>query len=253
MTAIDFLPPDYHQRRLRRRAKPWQVIISSALILLVVATAAAERAERQRLRRALEEIEPAYQTAVEQQQRLAELKKRLEQAKSAAELFTYLRHPWPRTQLLAALVEPLPPEISLETLQISGQAAPNRAPIGPATSVGPDRRNAEQELAKLPPPERDLRLLREQCDPRQTVVRLAGRSTDGAALNRYLGQLAQHPLFLRAELGTIESRPLAGQPGLRFEVTLVVRPGYGQPGGPDHPPQPSDATGGSPLAQGSRP
>ena len=53
-----------------------------------------------------------------------ELKRQLQSAGYEAELFTYLRHPWPTTQLLNAALSPLPDRVTLHEIHLySGDAA----------------------------------------------------------------------------------------------------------------------------------
>jgi hypothetical protein len=250
MHDVDFLPAEYRQRRRRRRDKPWQVIVVIAFSALLAAAAVAQQQERRRLRRELDAVEPAYQSALEQQRRLAELQGRMQRVGAAAELFTYLRHPWPRTQVLEAILEPLPEEVRFEKIRIVAEAADQR-PAGPAAASRAQRRAAEDELARLDPAQRDLRLLRDEHDALRTVVRLSGTATDGEALHHYLDRLGNNPVFRRADLETIENLVGAHQGEMRFEATLVVRPGYGQPGGPEPEGDPSRAIAQTPRPGGS--
>lgn len=229
MHDVDFLPTQYRQQYLRRRNQPWQAVVALAFFALLVGAGFAQHRQRQRIESDLEAVELQYQTALKRQQRLSELQQRLTDVRAEAELLAYLRHPWPRTQLLAAVVAPLPDEITLEQIQIR-RAAPQQ-PSGERRSRG-EAENEQQKLAALAPAARDLAELREELDGAQTVVTLAGITRQSAPLHRYLGELAQHPLIAKTELGAIENVEGADEPTLRFEVTLLVRPGYGQPGGP---------------------
>ena len=65
----------------------------------------------------------------------------------------------------------------------------------------------------------------------ETVVRISGTTSRSSAVHGYLSELGSVPLFSEAELDWIESSE-AGPNRPRFDAFLVVRPGYGQPGGP---------------------
>jgi len=229
MHEVDFLPAQYRQQHLRRRSQPWQAVVAMAFFALLVGAGFAQHRQRQRIESDLEAIEPQYQTALEQKQRLAELEGRLAEVRAEAELLAYLRHPWPRTQLLAAIVAPLPDEITLQQIQIR-RAAPQQPSGERRTRAG--AQNEEKKVAGLAPAARDLAELRQRLDGARTVVTLSGTTRQSAPLHRYLGELAEHPLIAKTELESIENVEGAAEPTLRFETTLLVRPGYGQPGGP---------------------
>ncbi|MDZ7617889.1 MAG: hypothetical protein U1E05_12870 [Patescibacteria group bacterium] len=192
--------------------------------------AAAQQRNRNRLQSELAEVEPHYAQAVAQRAKLDALQIELRTARAEAALLTYLRHPWPRTQLLKALLSPLPDDVVLGRLEISteGTRTPRAAP--PLVQAGP-----EPAPSSIPPAELDLAGLRQRNDALETVMRLSGTTTDGAALHRYLGALARNALFRRVELEAIESPEGRTDGPPQFQATIVVTPGYGQPGGPTGP------------------
>ena len=71
---------------------------------------------------------------------------------------------------------------------------------------------------------------------------IVGKTADSEVLHRYLSELATLDLVAKAELTTYEhqvaargksANSAAFNGGLsRFEARVVLRPGYGQPGGP---------------------
>jgi len=230
MQEIDFLPVQYRQKYARRQWRPWRVAVVTAFAVLLMAAVFGQRDRKRRAETELAAIVPQYDLAVGQNRRLAEIWTQLDAARNTAELLTYLRHPWPRTQLLAALLAPLPEGISLEELRIThetpqGRAVPERRPRAENALEG-------GQLNTLPPAARDLTRLREEFDKTKTVVLISGTTSDTAALHRYLGELGGTSLFSRAELDSLQSAGNQPAGTLQFRATLVVRPGYGQPGGP---------------------
>jgi hypothetical protein len=232
MNDIDFLPIEYHQKYARRQSRPWQIFVAIAIAGLVTAAALAQRYRQHRVESDQATIRPVYEMVVSQQTRLADLNKQGKSAKARAELYTYLRHPWPRTQLLSALVTPLPEPVTLQQIQIMREA--KTAGAGAATPPPPTDRKAEEDRLKgLAPAARDRLTLAGRLDPLQTVVLLTGTATDVAALHRYIGDLDATRIFDKAELDFLSSaeNSKAGE-AIQFRAVLVVEPGYGQPGGP---------------------
>ena len=144
-----------------------------------------------------------YDAAVSQQNRLADLQKREQAAKAGADLYTYLRHPWPRTQLLTALMAPLPDAITLQQIHILRETPT----AGPPVAAGPpvDKKTEEEQLKSLTPAQRDLLKLTDRVDRLQTVVILTGTATEVAALHRYIGDLDATDIFDKAELDCFNS------------------------------------------------
>jgi len=249
MHEIDFLPIEYRQKHAQQRLQSWRVLVALLFAALLGAASLVGYRHRQRLAADLEAIKPLHEAALSRSARLADLQSLLKAAWAESELYTYLRHPWPRTRLLAALLPPLPDEIVFEQLQIHPESPNNRNPGGSSTKV--DSKAEEQEQSKLPPAARDLKRLRAEADAAQIAVTVTGLASDGAALHRYLGELGKSDLFLKVQLRSAETGK-ADRGALRFSAAILVRPGYGQPGGPvpgNKKPQGAAAQG---LIAGSR-
>lgn len=248
MNEIDFLPLEYHQKSAERRQRPWRTVVVLAFAALLGAATMVDLQRRQRLRNDLETIRPQYEKAVAQTARLADLQLQMRSARAEADLYTYLRHPWPRTQILAALLAPLPEEIVIEELTVQEERPASHEATRSSSKPAAKRldpRAEEAELAKLPPPARDLKRIRAEYDTKQTIVILTGQSPESAALHHYLGELGKNDLFRKVQLRSLDTLKSERGPTLRFVAVVQVRPGYGQPGGP--------AVGKAALAQSGQP
>jgi hypothetical protein len=234
MQEVDFLPAEYRQQHVQRQSQPWQIIVAVAIIGLVVFTASVQYYRRHRLENDLATIAPACQSAKKQQELLAKTQKEGQKAKAQAELYTYLRHPWPRTQLLHALLVPLPDSVTLQRIQIQREAtlSHSAAPYGPSG----DKKTEEQRQKTLTAAQLDLEKLAGRINPMQTIVILNGIASDVAELHRYIGELDAATIFSQAELDNLSSPANEKDGNREFRAVLTVLPGYGQPGGPNHQP-----------------
>jgi len=235
MNDIDFLPVQYRQQHERRQSTPWRILAVAAFVALVALALVSQHANYRKVEGELAAIMPQYEQAVSLDKQLGAVQADLQKEELEAELFTYLRHPWPRTQLLAALLVTLPDEITLRQLQITRETLLPRTPTERRSRS--QRKAEEAELEGLSPAERDLKQLRDRFDNMQTLVSLSGITAESAALHQYLGELGNSDLFAKAELCSIESVEDNGAKTLQFEATLIVRPGYGLPGGQSGPDQ----------------
>ena len=211
--------------------------------MLLAGGVASQHLRRRHLESRLQAILPVHQAALQQQSQLAGLQTGLQRIKAEAELVAYLRHPWPRTRVLEALLDPLPREITFEHLEIHSQAAncqtPGRPPQPPAPPQ--DKQSEAKAAAALPPAQSDLKQLRDTCDGQRTTVAISGVTTDSDALHEYLGRLTHSRIVAKAELVSIEREPDSGPPPaagqampcemVRFHAIVTVKPGYGQAGG----------------------
>jgi len=231
MHDVDFLPAHYRQRRENRQRKPWQIAVIVACGLLMAAAAYGQYHTRRRIEEDLAAVGPYYEMAARETKWLDDLRQQLQRERSRAELLTYLRHPWPRTQILAAILQPLPEEITLERVRIRRDLPPGKtAPPRPALE-----RPASEDQPKdlLPSARYDLKTLREEDVGLETIVTLTGSSSTSEAPYAYFNELEGCDLFVQVDPGKVE--PEQGDRWQRhgFDLTLIVRPGYGRPGSPD--------------------
>lgn len=230
MQDLDFLPVEYRQRHATRQSQPWRVVVVIGFLALLVAASLSLRSRRHAAEEQLAAAERPYEFVVTQSNLLASIQSELQQANCKAELITYLHHPWPRTQILNALLTPLPEDITLRELRIllESQGQQRIEERGSRSN----RSTEENAGENLTPAQKDLKRLRERFDNSQTTVLLDGTTSDSAALHVYLGKLDNMKLFSKAELRSIESTGGEGEGTMRFQAAVIVRPGYGQPGGP---------------------
>lgn len=230
MNDIDFLPVAYRQMDAKRQVNPWRTVVVGAVVAMLAIGAMSQYCQRRRTEDELAAVGSFHSKAVADRERLADFQARLQSAQGEADLLTYLRHPWPRSQLLSAVAAPVPKEVTLYQIQIATESQTD-APLIDQRPRG-DRKAEEEKLRKLSPAQRDAKRLREECDKAQTLVRLGGATTDTAALYRYLGVLGKSSLLAKVQLRSIES--IEGPQGtqLRFQASALVQPGYDQPGGP---------------------
>lgn len=247
MKDIDFLPLRYRDARAQRRAQCWRIAVLLMFGGLVCSAVVGQYGIRRRIQEQAEVVRAQHAAALAEASRLARLEQELKPHRVRAELLTQLRQPWPATQVLSQVLAPLPDSITLSKLEICRQPAAGASPREPGPiSEAP----AAAAAAGLLPAERDVQRLRKELNRSQVVVTLEGLTEDEASLHVYLGQLAAADLLDKAELASLAAeRPDASAVGARFQVRLVVRPGYGQQGGPATPPPQHQAHSQSPQTR----
>lgn len=227
MKSIDFLPDVYRQARADRSARRWWCTIAGVFAVAILSAAVSQWMLRRSIERELAEVAPKYADALQREAELALVRQEIVRAEEVAELYTYLSHPWPRTQLLASIVRPLPQSVRLTEVTIGYESLPAGPPITPASSAPSGDKSA------LSPARADLLQLRSECDARQPILSITGTASVLAELHAYVDRLGKSPLVAAAHLKGLEvsaDRRAAGE--CRFQLHVVVRPGHGQPDGP---------------------
>src|SRR5262245_39854096 len=132
MKNIDFLPEIYRQRDALRRARLWWAIVLVIFSGAIGASALAQAYLRHSLNQQLASLMPEFTAAQTQVQELSALQAQIQRASHEASLYTFLENPWPRTQLLAEILRPMPSSIRLTKLNLTEEEqAKNAIQVGP--------------------------------------------------------------------------------------------------------------------------
>ena len=237
MKLIDFLPPRYRERRRARHSHLWRLLVVAAFGAAVGAAAVGQQWFKNSAAAKVAAVEVQHAVAAQTNSQFNRLQNDLAEVRASAQLYAYLEHPWPRTQILAALAESLPPEVTLTEVSIARESLESAQ----RSEAGRERRRRETETddARLLPQERDLKRLREEHDKSRTVVRISGRTSSIDTLNRYVASLAESPLAAQAELSSLESAGVRNAaPGLNaaglseFHLRILIVAAHGQSAGP---------------------
>lgn len=227
MQDIDFLPSDFKRRRSSRHGRPWQIIVVGTAIGLLLVVAVGQSHALTQIKGRLTEIEPERRVLDARLTQLADLRKRLADTEARAQLLSYMNHPWPKTQLLAVTLRSLPDAVLFRRIRIASENLPSQLVKRASTEA------AEEDTTKLAPAVRDMRLLQQECDSSVVAITVEGMTADGIELHRYLDRLNRVPLLDKVTLHSLDSNADDSEAKFRFEARLTVRPGFGQPGGPE--------------------
>jgi len=241
MNSVDFLPNDYRRQAADRKSHVWLFITLTVYGGFVGVVATHQLLARRSVQQEFDQVELPYVQAELANDRYAELESQLAETNVQADLHTYLRHPWPRTQVLAALIEHLPPEVNLTEVTMrreKRERQEDRVDTNLATTTKPD-----DDASKKPDARKSLKRLREEFDVTRTVISVRGVTTDNSALHRCIRALGDSWLFTRADLESLDSMEDDTAPGsASFEMCLELLPGYGQADGPANEPPESIAS-----------
>jgi hypothetical protein len=226
MKNIDFLPEIYRQREIMRRARLWWGIVVVIFGSAIGVAASAQAWLKHTLVQQLDDLTPPYAAAQAQVKELSSLQVEINKAGHEASLYTFLESPWPRTQLLAELVQPLATTIRLTQIHLAEEDQARSA-----IQAGPRNLKADEEAAaKATPSEKDLAKLQSETERRQTSIEIDGHTTDVQRLHRYVEDINRAPLIAAANIKSLEGAASNQQGQTRFTLRAIVRPGYCQRG-----------------------
>lgn len=224
MKTIDFLPDIYRQREALRRARLWWGLVVAIFAGVLGSSAVAQAWLRHSLHHELDALASEFAAAQAQVQELSTLQTQIVRAGHEASLYTFLENPWPRTQLLAIVVKPLPDCMTLTQIHLADEESAKTA-----VQAGPRNSKAEEEAAtKNSPPERDLARLQDDYDRRQTTIEIDGRTSDVPRLHQYVGDVSRSPLVAGAAIKSLEAATANHAGKTRFTLRLLIKPGYCQ-------------------------
>ena len=236
MHDIDFLPAGYRELNARRMHRLWHLMLAGVLLACGATATSFQLWRSFEILDDIAQVQTAYDETVALSTRLAQTQARLDAQRIEARLIAYLAHPWPKSQVMAAILRPMNDAITLEEIRVA------REPISAA--AGTNRKLPAPALAPLvagdaprkAPAERDLAALQAEFDATRMVVHLTGVTHEGIELYEYMAALTHDPLVEKAELSSLESNNKNETPGIKslskFQARILIRPGYGQPRGP---------------------
>lgn len=241
MKTVDFLPTRYHENDVRRKATAWRYMLLLTFGGAILAATFGQLAVKRSVQVSLDELRSQHREAAAIKETATQLEGELLQTEEIAALYTYLRHPWPRSQLLAQVTRSLPETVVIGELEISRRVDSAGTNTGRPTPPVLDNNTSGASPAK-----QDLQGLRDANDDKPTVLFITGTASDPVALNHYVAALGLVPLFESAKLTSLEAINVPGEEPSgavetvervvsQFEVVIRVRPGYGVSGGPTAP------------------
>ncbi len=251
-TTIDFLPAKYRQRGVNRRTYAWRFAVAVVFAGLFVVTAVLQQRHHQQVRTELAEIQANYDQSVAYNATFAKVQRDIQAHRHSAELLTFLRHPWPRTGVIAAVLAPLGDGIKLTDIQISHETS-NRgiAPSAtlPEATIAPTDKSSRRAS--------DLKRLLSEHAGRQGFVMLTGDAVDATVLHEYLAHVGANPLISKIDLRSIEharsGNPEQATPTatIHFVVRAILRGPHGlltppKPAALGQPPVTTAQRGGQP-------
>ena len=209
-----FLPEDYLARRLARRSNivcvALFVVALAALTFMIFMTTQ----QRNQARTVNQELNRQVEEKARQIDQLAELEKKTKEQKHKASLTSSLMDRIKKSNVMAELINHMPPALSLTTLEFETKKVKTNA--RPRTRMAAARRKAEQDAQDQP-----------QIVPDDVELKLVGLAPTDVDVSDYMHALSNHDLFEAIHLVKSGEKKVEDTQMRQFEITLRLNPVVG--------------------------
>ena len=222
--AVSFLPEDYVAKKAENRANLLCLSLFGVVMFGVVGAFFVTNRQWLSVRAEQETINKLYAEETQKIDQLKVLEDQKKEMLQKAEITTALIEKVPRSVLLAELVNRMPENITLESLNLKSkrinQAPPSTSPLGKPvarvktlTGAAPGAKApGVVETPAVKPPSFEYTLL------------LVGVATANEDVTDYVSHLAESPLLTSIELNYIEETIKNEVEMRKFEIAAVLKP-----------------------------
>lgn len=226
MTDNSFLPEDYLARKADRRTNIISVALFAVVMTGVFGAFLVTNQQWSHVKVEQAAINVRYQEAGKQIMQLTELEKQRDEMLHKAELASALVERVPRSILLAELINRMPPQLGLLSLEVKSerrQPAPATAPDSagakkPTTTRlsganrAPTKEEAGDSLKRIEPPRYRVSLV------------LTGVAPTDLEVSRYLAELNAYALLREVTLDYSEQKAIEGRLMRQFRISMSLAP-----------------------------
>ena len=216
---IEFLPKKYREKRKNNSFKVSRLLLVVVLLAGMGIVLLYQLASLHSLNLQVAAIDQQNTTVMQLMQEVELRRAEVEEQRHHAKLLTFLDHTFPKSQIIAAITNPLPPEITIIRLQISAAQTPG-AGNKLVTEKG-------KEKPKGHPMQLDLKQLIEEATSRHCTVEIEGTTDDTSCLYPYLASLHQAEVVESAKIESIDPHQKTdGTEFSNFTAHVKIRRGY---------------------------
>ncbi|PQO25988.1 hypothetical protein C5Y96_21290 [Blastopirellula marina] len=216
---IEFLPKKYREKR---KSHNFQV---SRLLLIVVIVAGMSAVLLYQLA-SLHAVNLQVSALDSQHEKIMQLMQEVERSRAEvavkrhhAKLQTFLDHPYPKSQIIAAIANPLPTEITITRLQVTVEQLA-------ATSAKPPSEKGKS-VPQGHPMVLDLKQLIGEAKAHRCTVEVEGTTDDTSCLYTFLASLHQAEIIESAKIESIDPHQKSdGSEFSNFTAHVKVKRGY---------------------------
>ncbi len=216
---IEFLPKKYREKRKNKSFKVSRLLLVVVLLAGMGIVLLYQLASLHSLNLQVGALDQQNTKVMQLMQEVELRRAEVEVKRHHAKLLTFLDHTYPKSQVIAAITNPLPAEITIIRLQILVEQIPG-AGNKPASEKG-------KEAPKGHPMQLDLKQLIEEAKSRHCTVEIEGTTDDTSCLYPYLASLHQAEIVESAKIESIDPHQKTdGSEFSNFTAHIKIKRGY---------------------------
>ena len=203
-----FLPEDYLARKLARRSNIVCISLCAIVLGVICFTFFIKVQQKAVAAEANQKADAEVEDKARQIDQIALLEKQTEEQKKKAAITSQLLDPVKKSNVLAELINHMPPDLSLLSMDLKTETPRNhRAPVSAL-----QRKGAEATAPKNPVVRRDVKL------------EIVGLAATDVLVAQYIKALKSHPLFATAGLITTGEKKIDSLLLREFKLAVQLNP-----------------------------
>lgn len=220
MKEIEFLPKRFREKQRHSNVNISRWFVLSLLLGGMSLVSLYQFASLQHAKGQLATLKTHHERITELLQEVEQSRSNLARMRHHARLQTFLDHSYPKSQVVAVVTNPLPPEIVIKRIEI--------ARIQLATDVTRAvSENSSDQMQQGHPMELDLKQLITECKGRHCTLEMEGTTSDTSSLYTFLAALHESNIIRSAKLESIDPQTNSeGYEISNFTAHVTVENGY---------------------------
>ncbi|MFN3151616.1 hypothetical protein [Bremerella sp.] len=216
---IEFLPKKYREKRKSHNFQVSRLLLIVVIVASMSAVLLYQLAALHSVHREVAMLDEKHSKVMQLMQDVERRRVEVAVKRHHARLLTFLDHLYPKSQVIAAIANPLPAEITLTRLQVSVEqiAAANAKPASEKGKATPQGH----------PMELDLKQLIDETKSRRYTVEVEGTTDDTSCLYTFLASLHQAEIIESATIESIDPQQRSdGSEFSNFTAHVKFKRGY---------------------------
>lgn len=216
---IEFLPKKYREKRKGHSFQVSRLLLTVVVVAGMAGVLFYQLAKLHAVNLQVAAIDSEHEKIMQLMQEVERRRMDVADKRHHAKLLTFLDHPYPKSQIIAAIANPLPTEITITRLQITVEQL--------ATTGAKPPSEKGKQAPKGHPMQLDLKQLIDDAKSHRCTVEVEGTTDDTSCLYTFLASLHQAEIIESAKIESIDPQQKSdGSEFSNFTAHVKVKRGY---------------------------